>query len=68
MASIFEDPTGVRILYDAGQSVIGADDARLATDELVRLAAVIASHINDGATAYAKVCGRARAPLLSCRS
>jgi len=25
-ATIFEDPTGVRILYDAGQSVLGADD------------------------------------------
>jgi len=28
-ATIFEDPTGVRILYDAGQSVTGADDPRL---------------------------------------
>lgn len=25
-ATIFEDPTGVRILYDAGQSVTGSDD------------------------------------------
>ena len=25
-ATIFEDPTGVRILYDAGHSVTGADD------------------------------------------
>ena len=28
-AMIFEDPTGVRILYDAGQSVTGSDDPRL---------------------------------------
>ena len=25
-ATIFEDPTGVRILYDAGQSVLGGDE------------------------------------------
>jgi hypothetical protein len=25
-ATIFEDPTGLRILYDAGQSVMGAND------------------------------------------
>ena len=28
-ATLFEDPTGVRILYDTGQTVTGADDARL---------------------------------------
>ena len=28
-ATIFEDPTGVRILYDAGQSVTGGDDPRI---------------------------------------
>ena len=28
-ATLFEDPTGVRILYDAGQTVTGADDPRL---------------------------------------
>jgi len=28
-ATIYEDPTGVRILYDAGQSVTGGDDPRL---------------------------------------
>ena len=27
-AMIFEDPTGVRILYDAGQSVTGGNDPR----------------------------------------
>ena len=30
-ATIFEDPTGVRILYDAGHSVTGGDDPRLGT-------------------------------------
>ena len=28
-ATIFEDPSGVRILYDAGQSVTGGEDPRL---------------------------------------
>ena len=28
-ATVFEDPTGVRILYDPGQSVTGGDDPRL---------------------------------------
>src|SRR5438270_2132471 len=36
-ATIFEDPTGVRILYDAGQSVTGGDDARLGTVDVVLL-------------------------------
>ena len=38
-ATIFEDPTGVRILYDAGESVLGADDPRLG-----RIDAIILSH------------------------
>lgn len=82
-ATLFEDPTGVRILYDAGKSVTGADDARLgaahdfhkanlvqlnlgltavngpaaayAINELVQPAAVIASHVNEGATAGGKL-------------
>ena len=28
-ATLLEDPTGVRILYDAGHTLTGADDARL---------------------------------------
>ena len=28
-ATIFEDPTGVRILYDVGHNLTGADDPRL---------------------------------------
>ena len=28
-ATIFEDPTGVRILYDAGHSTLGADDPQI---------------------------------------
>ena len=34
-ATLFEDPTGVRILYDAGQTLTGGDDARLGTIHVV---------------------------------
>src|SRR5436190_8620434 len=46
-ATIFEDPTGVRILYDAGQSVTGADDARLGTVDVVLLSHAHGDHIGD---------------------
>ena len=36
-ATIFEDPTGVRLLYDAGQSTMGADDPRLGNIHAVLL-------------------------------
>src|SRR4051812_6225768 len=40
-ATLFEDPTGVRILYDVGQTVTGPDDPRLGT-----VHAVLLSHIH----------------------
>jgi len=46
-ATIFEDPTGVRILYDAGQSVTGGDDARLGTVDVVLLSHAHGDHIGD---------------------
>lgn len=46
-ATIFEDPTGVRILYDAGQTVTGADDARLGTIHAVLLSHAHGDHIGD---------------------
>ncbi len=46
-AIIFEDPTGVRILYDVGQSVMGADDARLGTIHVVLLTHAHTDHIGD---------------------
>src|SRR5215831_10510150 len=36
-AIIFEDPTGVRFLYDAAQNVTGGNDPRLGTIHLVLL-------------------------------
>jgi len=44
-ATIFEDPTGVRILYDAGQSVTGADDQRLGDVHVVLLTHAHGDHI-----------------------
>lgn len=46
-ATLFEDPTGVRILYDAGQSVTGADDPRLGTVHVVLLSHAHGDHIGD---------------------
>src|SRR5206468_12927862 len=46
-ATIFEDPSGVRILYDAGQSVTGADDPRLGKIDVVILSHAHGDHIGD---------------------
>lgn len=46
-ATIFEDPTGVRILYDAGQSVTGGDDSRLGAIHAVLLSHAHGDHIGD---------------------
>lgn len=46
-ATIFEDPTGVRIFYDAGHTVTGADDARLGTIHVVLLSHAHGDHIGD---------------------
>lgn len=46
-ATIFEDPTGVRILYDAGHSVTGGDDARLGNVHVVLLSHAHGDHMGD---------------------
>ncbi|HUR00012.1 MAG TPA: MBL fold metallo-hydrolase [Gemmatimonadaceae bacterium] len=46
-ALIFEDPTGVRILYDAGQSVAGGTDPRLGMVHVVLLSHAHGDHIGD---------------------
>ena len=46
-AIIFEDPTGLRILYDPGQSVTGANDERLGKIDVVILSHAHGDHIGD---------------------
>src|SRR5882672_9046844 len=46
-ATIFEDPTGVRILYDAGHSVTGGDDSRLGEVHVVLLSHAHGDHMGD---------------------
>jgi L-ascorbate metabolism protein UlaG (beta-lactamase superfamily) len=46
-ATIFEDPTGVRLLYDAGHSTMGADDPRLGDIHAVLLSHAHGDHIGD---------------------
>ena len=46
-ATIFEDPTGVRILYDAGHSTLGADDPRLGDIHGVLLSHAHGDHLGD---------------------
>ena len=46
-ATIFEDPTGVRLLYDAGHSTTGADDPRLGDIHAVLLSHAHGDHIGD---------------------
>ena len=46
-ATLFEDPTGVRILSDAGHSVTGGDDPRLGTVHVVLLSHAHGDHIGD---------------------
>jgi L-ascorbate metabolism protein UlaG (beta-lactamase superfamily) len=46
-ATLFEDPTGVRILYDVGHTLTGADDPRLGDIHVVLLTHVHGDHIGD---------------------
>jgi L-ascorbate metabolism protein UlaG (beta-lactamase superfamily) len=46
-ATIFEDPSGVRILYDVGHTLTGADDARLGDVHLVLLSHAHGDHLGD---------------------
>ncbi|WP_339843447.1 MBL fold metallo-hydrolase [uncultured Halopseudomonas sp.] len=46
-AIIFEDPTGVRFLYDAAHNVTGGDDPRLGNLHLVLLSHMHGDHLGD---------------------
>lgn len=44
-ATIFEDPTGVRLLYDVGHTITGTDDPRLGDIHVVLLSHAHGDHI-----------------------
>jgi L-ascorbate metabolism protein UlaG (beta-lactamase superfamily) len=46
-ATLFEDPSGVRILYDAGHSVTGGNDPRLGDVHVVLLTHAHGDHLGD---------------------
>jgi L-ascorbate metabolism protein UlaG (beta-lactamase superfamily) len=46
-AIIFEDPTGVRFLYDPAHNVTGGDDPRLGTLHMVLLSHMHGDHVGD---------------------
>ena len=46
-ATLFEDPTGVRILYDVGHTLTGPDDPRLGNIHLVLLSHAHGDHLGD---------------------
>src|SRR5437764_8727745 len=46
-ATLFEDPSGVRILYDAGNSVTGGDDARLGDVHVILVSHAHGDHMGD---------------------
>jgi L-ascorbate metabolism protein UlaG (beta-lactamase superfamily) len=46
-ALLFEDPTGIRILYDAGRTVAGGGDPRLGDVHVVLLSHAHGDHIGD---------------------
>ena len=46
-ALLFEDPTGLRILYDPARSVAGGTDSRLGTIHVMILTSVHVDHIGD---------------------
>ncbi|HEY7168478.1 MAG TPA: MBL fold metallo-hydrolase [Candidatus Binatia bacterium] len=46
-ATILEDPTGVRLLYDVGQTLTGADDSRLGGIHAVLTSHAHSDHIGD---------------------
>lgn len=46
-AIVFEDPTGVRFLYDPAHNVTGGDDPRLGTIHMVLLTHMHGDHVGD---------------------
>jgi len=49
-ALIFEDPAGLRILYDPGRTVMGGSDPRLGNIDVMLLSHVHVDHLGDAVT------------------
>ena len=49
-ALIFEDPTGTRVLYDPGRTVMGGEDPRLGKIDIVLVTHVHGDHLGDAHT------------------
>jgi len=47
-AILFEDPTGVRLLYDPGNTVAGATDARLGDVDVILISHAHSDHLGNG--------------------
>ena len=47
VAMVFEDPTGTRILYDAGRTVAGPDDPRLGEIDIILVSHMHGNHVGD---------------------
>ncbi|WP_430472591.1 MBL fold metallo-hydrolase [Thalassospira lucentensis] len=64
-AMIFEDPDGTRILYDAGRTVAGPDDARLGEIDVVLLSHMHGDHLGDRhiEAVNASECGKPSFPV-----
>lgn len=63
-AMIFEDPQGLRILYDPGRTVTGGSDARLGDIDVMLLSHVHTDHIGEAAIPAVNA-GTCAAPTLS---
>lgn len=68
-ALIFEDPTGVRILYDPGTTVAGGNDPRLtAQSKLGRLDVILVSHAHSDHIGASKMTQSPDDPGATCSS
>ena len=46
-ALVFEDPTGTRVLYDAGRTVAGSDDPRLGKIDIILVSHMHGDHVGN---------------------